>query len=513
MEDLTRLGALELAARIRSGEVSAAAAVEAHIRRIEAVNGRLNAVVVRRYDEAQKEARAADSRGVSGPLGGVPITIKESFDVAGTPTTGGLTTRRHHRAAADSPLVARLKNAGAIVVAKTNVAQLLYFVESSNPLYGRVNNPWDETRTPGGSSGGEGAIIAAGGSPLGLGSDIGGSVRIPAHFCGISALKPTAGRMPPLGSINAQISPQEGVPDSAGLLARRVEDLSLAFSLLAAGLDSVDPSLPPVPLGEPAGVSLRGLRVGWYCDDGYVAAAPALRRAVAEAAAALRSRGVELIEWRPPELEEAVRLYAGLMGADGLASLRRLLRGGEVDLNIRVLLAIAARRSPVRQIAAAVGDALGQPRIGASARGFGRIGTDQYFRLLEDRRAYRARFFAALDGVDVLICPPMAGAAFPHGMNSRLGLANHYCMLFNLLGLPAGVVAATRVRPGEESDRPASRELSLRTQAAAERGSAGLPVGVQVAARPYREDLVLAVMAALEQHFRAQPDHPSAPPL
>ena len=294
---------------------------------------------------------------------------------------------------ADSPLVARLRQAGAIVVAKTNVAQLLYFVESSNPLYGRVSNPWDQERTAGGSSGGEGAIIAAGGSPLGLGSDIGGSVRIPAHFCGISALKPTAGRLPPLGSINPRISPQEGIVDSAGLLARRVEDLALSFSLLATGLDAVEPSIPPVAIGAPAEVSLRGLVVGWYTDDGYVAAAPALRRAVAEAAAALRSRGAELVEWRPPEIDEAARLYAGLMGADGLASLRRLLRGGEVDANVRMLMTIAPRRRRVRQMVAALGDALGQPRIGAATRSFGRISTDEYWRLLEDRRAYRARFF------------------------------------------------------------------------------------------------------------------------
>src|SRR6185436_13463712 len=157
-------------------------------------------------------------------------------------------------------------------------------------------------------------------------------------------------------------------------------------------------------------------------DDGYVPAGPALRRAVAEAAAALRSRGAELVEWRPPEIAEANRVYAGLMGADGLASLRRLLLGGKVDPYIRMLTAIAPRRPWVRQIVASISDAVGQPLIADGTRGFGRVGTAAYWRLLEERRAYRARFFAELAGLDALLCPPMATAAFPHGLNQRLGL-------------------------------------------------------------------------------------------
>jgi fatty acid amide hydrolase len=512
MDDPTRLGAVEMAARIRSGALTSVAAVEAHLRRIEAVDGRLNAVPVRRFEEARAEAEAADRQSPDGrPLHGVPITIKESFDLAGTPTTGGLVTRRDHRAESDGPLVARLRAAGAIVVGKTNVAQLLYFVESSNPLYGRVSNPWDQTRTSGGSSGGEGAIIAAGGSPLGLGSDIGGSVRIPAHFCGVSALKPTAGRLPPLGGINALIGPGESVVDSAGLLGRRVEDLALGYSIVAAGLDAEDPSIPPVPLGGK--VELRGLRVGWYGDDGYAAAGPALRRAVGEAAAALGKLGVEVVEWQPPELDEAMRIYAGLMGADGLASVRRLLARGKVDPNVRMLTAIAPRGRLVRHFVAGLAKAAGQPRIAATTRSFGRIDADRYWQLVADRRAYRARFFAHLGKLDALLCPPMPCAAFPHGGNLRMGLSNHYCALFNLLGLPAGVVQATRVRSSEECDRPASRELGTRALAQGEAGSAGLPVGVQVAARPWREDVVLALMSALEAHFRTQPEYPLSPPL
>ncbi|HEY7976271.1 MAG TPA: amidase, partial [Ktedonobacterales bacterium] len=202
--EITDLSAVALAASIARGDLSAIEAVEASIARIEAVNPRLNAVVVKRYDEARAEARAADERQARGeplgPLHGVPITVKECFDVTGTPATYGLPSRAHTLATEDDLYVARLRAAGAIIVGKTNLSQLLLYIESDNPLYGRTNNPWDLTRTPGGSSGGQAAIIAAGGSPLGLATDIGGSIRMPAAFCGVVGMKPTAGRTPDLVS-------------------------------------------------------------------------------------------------------------------------------------------------------------------------------------------------------------------------------------------------------------------------------------------------------------------------
>jgi fatty acid amide hydrolase len=188
--------ARELAASIAKGTTTARAAVEACIKRIEEVNPALNAVVVKRYEEARGEADAIDQRRARGetlpPLAGVPITVKECFDLTGTAATFGLSKRAAARATSDDPYVARLRSAGAIVAAKTNVAQLLIYSESDNPLYGRANNPWNLERSCGGSSGGEAAILGAGASMLGLGTDIGGSVRIPAAFCGISSLRPTA---------------------------------------------------------------------------------------------------------------------------------------------------------------------------------------------------------------------------------------------------------------------------------------------------------------------------------
>src|SRR5216683_5227311 len=270
----TTLSASQLAQAIAAGELSAVEAVDAHIARIEEVNPRLSAVVVPLFDDARAQAQQADRTpaGARGPLHGVPITVKECFNVAGTPSTAGLTARSGHRAVTDAPLVARFRQAGAIIVGKTNVSQLLMYVESDNPVYGRTNNPWDMERSPGGSSGGEGAIVAAHGSALGLGTDIGGSVRVPAHCCGIHSLKPTPGRLTVSGTVDI-VGPaaRAAIPDSGGLLARSVADLGLALGVLSPPADGA--------------CSLGDIRVGFYDDDGYFPASPAIRRAVREAAA------------------------------------------------------------------------------------------------------------------------------------------------------------------------------------------------------------------------------------
>jgi fatty acid amide hydrolase len=299
--DLTTLSAVDLAALIADGEISSAEAVEAHIERIERVNGALNAVVVKRYVAARAEAREADrlrAQGAAlGPLHGVPITIKECLDLAGTPSTFGLQTRANTRAAQDDVYVARMRAAGAIVLGKTNVSQLLIYIESDNPVYGRTNNLWNPDRSAGGSSGGQGAIIAAGGSPLGLGNDIGGSVRIPAAFCGIASLKPTAGRVPDAGAYSVPLG-QRAITSQVGALARHVADVALGTEIINGGRD---PRVePPMPLGDYRAVDVSKLRVAYYTDDGTLAVAPAVRRAVREAADILRDAAHRLPPGRRP---------------------------------------------------------------------------------------------------------------------------------------------------------------------------------------------------------------------
>jgi fatty acid amide hydrolase len=520
-EGLVGLGAAELARAVRDGEASAREIVDAHIARIEHVDTQLNAVVARRFEAARADADAVDAKRARGeplgPLAGVPITVKEQFDVAGLATTFGLPTRAGHRAAADGPLVARLRAAGASVLGKTNLGELLFYQEGDNPLFGCTNNPWDLERTSGGGTGGEGAIIAARGSPLGLGADVGGSIRTPAHFCGIHGLRPTAWRLTPLDSPPELFFPgMEALALDPGPMARSVADLELAMQVLAApGLELVDTRVAPTAWPDASTVSLAGLRIGVFEDDGYWTPSPALRRVVREAGAALAERGATVVEFAPPEPATPVELYFSLLGADALAWTRPLLKGNPVDRRIRVMSTSARLPDVVKP---GVGAAL---RVAGQRRLAGGIGSGQhrsageYWRLVRERNRFRSVFLAAMaaDALDVLVCPPHTIAAHRHGATYYLYDTPSHSLRFNVLAMPAGVVAASRVRAGEESDRRPTRDIVERTVLENEQGTAGLPVGVQVAARHWREDLVLAVMGALEEHFRAQPDYPHEPRL
>ena len=486
--ELVYRGAAELARMIAKGETSALEVVDAHIKRIESVNARLNAVVVKLYGEARGAARAVDAARARGeslpPLAGVPITIKESTDLAGTPSTAGIPSRAKQIVNADAPIVATLRRAGAIPIGKTNVAQLLLYQESDNPLYGRTNNPWNLERSPGGSSGGEAAIIAAGGSPLGLGTDIGGSVRNPAHSCGICSLKPTSGRLDMTGTFNAMRDVQDAILDSAGPLARRVEDLELAMQLLA---------------DVRAATGVKGLRIGVFTGDDWFPTSPAIVRAVRDAAARLRDAGATVVDIAPPPLSEATALYIALMSVDRWQSVRRLLADDPRDPRLVATLRMASIPHPVRRMMLGAARLIGQKRL---ATMFGNMSPlDQ---LKREQVAYRERFEAM--PVDAIVCPPAHLPAVTHGACDMLATTYGFCFVFNVLYWPAGVVFATRVRPDEEHATPAVKDAFGGRWKRVESGSAGLPVGVQVAARRNREDVVLAVMKVLQPGDPEQPN-------
>ncbi|HEX6796684.1 MAG TPA: amidase family protein [Ktedonobacterales bacterium] len=516
---LTHLSATELAGRIARGELTAQEAVEVHIARIEAVNPALNAVVVPRFDEARAEARAADERQARGeplgPLHGVPITIKEAFAVAGTPATYGLRSRAHTLAADDDSYVARLRAAGAIVLGKTNVPQVLLYNETDNPVYGRTNNPWDLARTPGGSSGGEAAILAAGGSALGLGSDIAGSLRVPAAYCGICSIRPTAGRLPDFSDFG--MSPgQTAISSQAGPMARTVDDVALALGILNGGTNPA--AEPPRPLGDPAAMDLAALRVAYFTDDGILPVAPAVRRAVTEAAGMLAGRGAQVTEWQPPSMQQAADLLFGIFSADGARRLRRFMGRDPKDPRIAQTVLLASLPRPAIVALGGLLAAAGQRQQRAIVRCFGRRDTDHFWQLVAAQQAYRHDFAAALDAgdggpFDLVVCPAHALPALPHGASKNLITAGAYAIVVNVLGYPAGIVPVTRVRQGEESDRKGSADVVLRAARAAERGTAGLPVGVQVLARPWREHVALAAMRAIEASALASGEHPGMPTI
>ncbi len=517
--DVTLETAASIARRIARRELSAREVVQAHIDRIVQVDAQLNAVVVKRFDEALREADAADqaqARGEKlGPLHGVPVTIKERFDVAGTLTTVGLTGRTGNRAPQDAVSVALLRKAGAIVLGKTNVPQLGMLVETDNPVYGRTNNPWNLDRSPGGSSGGEGAIIAAGGSPLGLGSDAGGSIRIPCHACGIHGLKPTSRRLSLKGHFSVPNWPVEWA--QAGPMARSVEDLWLAMQALTPTDGASDQrDTVPVPLKDPDQVRVSELRIAMYTEIDAIVPSPAIRGAVQEAATALRAFGAVVEPFDPPDLEEAWRVYLGMFFADGLRHVKRILRGDTVDWRIRRGLGLTRLPTLARPVLRTALYLAGQRHLGGYFQHLPKrtFSTTEYFELLERQQRYRYRFARALDeaGLDAIICPASPTPAAIHG-EFYVNMTLVYTALYNLLGMPAGVIGAMRVAPGEESDRPPSRDVVERALRRIESASAGLPVGVQVVARWWREDIVLAIMRVLEAHFRQREDYPARPSI
>ena len=391
--------ATELARLIRDRELSAAEVVDTHLARIDEVNGTINAVVQIAADRARAEAQAADemlARGtLLGPLHGVPFTAKDNFETAGIVTAIGAVERADVVPAADATAVARLRRAGAILLGKTNCPEWGGGIETVNELYGRTNNPYDVARSPGGSSGGECAIIAAGGSPLGLGNDSGGSLRLPAAWCGVVTLKPTAQLVPLTGvlddegSLGALSDPRTQV----GPVARSVADVALALRLVA-GPDGRDAAVPPVAMGDADSVELRGLRAGFYADNEICEPTPETAETVRAASAALAEAGVELEETLPP---------------------------AEGDLTVRIWRSYA-----------------------------GKMRTGELYRVLHDWEQYRREMLVFLERFDLLVCPVFASPALAHGGTSKLDLreALSYTTAYSLTGWPCAVV-----RCGWSADR------------------------------------------------------------
>lgn len=329
VQELLAYSAAALAKAIRERSVSSAEVVGAYLARIDQVNPSINALV-QTNPRALEEAHAADSRlegGASvGPLHGVPFTAKDVLAVEGLVAAVGIPERRHVVPKRDATVVARMRNAGAVLLGKTNTPPFGGGGETDNPVYGRTLNPFDLERTPGGSSGGEAALLAAGGSPLGLGSDSGGSLRLPAHFCGVATIKPTHGRVP----ISGFFPPTGAMADprsTIGPMARSVEDLVLALPLLC-GPDGRDPSVPPVPAPTLAGVDLRGLRFAFHTHFGETRPSDETDECVRQVARLLNEAGAVGSELDPPELEESFRITIEYWSRSGRT-------GAEVDQALR----------------------------------------------------------------------------------------------------------------------------------------------------------------------------------
>lgn len=502
------LGAAELAEAIRSGLVSSVEATESFIARCREL-APMRALVQPLYESALREAEEADrARGAGrtlGPLHGVPVSVKDCFEVRGAEVTLGIPGFSQGPAEVESPLVRRLRAAGAVVLGKTNVPQGMLIFECDNPLFGRTLHPTDPTRSPGGSTGGEGALVAAGGSPLGLASDLGGSIRQPAHACGVAGLKPTAHRLTLVGSRRAAPG-MRAMTISPGPIAPCVADLDLAMRVLTPQrAEDCMPDEVAKPWPDYRRVEVAGLRVATWEEDGLLPTAPAIARAVREAAAALAAAGAEVRTVPAPDPRTMFRIYIGLISADGMQSLQRLVEGGPVDPQIARQIKISGLSRGFRDRLAWVLRRVGLPRTADVMTWAGPRSADAYWRLNCELEPYREFFWKTLDEAmdgrpaDAVLLPPFGVTAMPHGRALDLVSAASHCFYANVLDAPAGVVPWTRVRPDEQTYPGAGRGPADVAARAATAGSAGLPVGVQVMSRPWREDVTLALMEELER--------------
>jgi Asp-tRNA(Asn)/Glu-tRNA(Gln) amidotransferase A subunit family amidase len=447
---------------VRARAVSPVEVIEAQLQRIERINPLLNAIVTLAPDIMDR-ARAAEaelmSRKEFGPLHGVPLTVKDTIDTRGLRTTSGSNLRATDVPDRDATVVARLKAAGAIILGKTNTPEMAIPYETDNPVFGHTNNPHDLDRTPGGSSGGEAAAIAAGLSAAGIGSDLSGSIRVPAHFCGIVGLKPTIGLVPMDGHTPGATG-LLSVGACIGPMARTVADLSLLFKVIADTAQFQNSKRGPQ--SEPGVAELRGLRVAWYADDGVALVTDETRAAIVAAAKALSNTGLEVTEAKPPGVSEGSRLWIELFSRAASDQLQEFYRGREDEAGPLVSkLLRGPGLEPDLQ-----GKISQAEKVAASVL---------------ERERLREELLRWMKTTPLILAPVGSTPAFVHGdrrvevngQSISVFRAFSYSQTFNVFGLPSVVVPAGR-------------------------SAEGLPIGVQIVGRPFEEEMVLAMAAVIE---------------
>jgi amidase len=450
---------------LRSRKIFIAELAEAYIAQIERLNPTLNAFADFDAQRVRAEARRLDaSHEPRGPLYGLPVTVKSSIATAGLRCEIGSLIHQGDVPREDAIVVARLRAAGALILGTTNCPEFLMAYETANLLHGQARNPWDLERSPGGSSGGESAAIAAGLSAAGLGSDSGGSVRVPAHFTGICSLKPTPGRIPGRGHLPPCVGPFS-ILGAIGPMARTMGDVSLLFHTLS-GHDPDDPVSPPVSLRQPRPEELRAQRIGYFEDDGLVPVTPETRAAIQAAAEALRHAGFRVEPFRPQTLEPLRKLWWKFFVQCGAMFYEPTIRGKHAQLSpiFKEFLGIAASVAPLT--------------------------STELLEAWAELDLLRAKTLSEMREYPVFLCPVASIPAFHHGERTwnvegqSVAYLDtlRYTQWFNALACPAAVVPV-----GQSPE--------------------GLPIGVQIAARPFEDETALGIAAVVDSAFgyRAPP--------
>ena len=464
MSELVLLPAVRQLEMLRARDISVAELADAHIRQIERLNPQLNAFVDFDPERVKTQARAMDAaaNGSRLPLHGLPVSVKSSIATAGYKCEIGSLLHKNEVPREDAVVVARLRAAGALILGTTNCPEFLMAYETANLLHGQTRNPWDLNRTPGGSSGGESAAIAAGMSAAGLGSDSGGSVRVPAHFTGICSLKPTPGRIPGRGHLPPCVGPFSTL-GAIGPMARTMADVALIFRTVG-GQDDADPASPPLPLQAPSLDDLRTHRIGFFEDDGITPVTPETRTAVQAAARALRDAGFRVEPFRPRTLEQLRKLWwIFFVQCGAMFYESEVQRAGEnLSPIFREFLQIAQQSGPLT--------------------------STELLNAWAEMDSLRSKTLEEMREHSVLLCPVASVPAWRHGERSwkidgqvvEYLDAVRYTQWFNTLGAPAAVVPL-----GSSAEK--------------------LPIGVQIAARPFQDEIALGVAEVIDSAFGFSP--------
>ncbi len=458
MKPVTQQSAVELLNLLKQSKISPLELADEYIAQIERLNPNLNALVDFDAEQVRRQVRAGgQSPKITGALSGLPFTLKGSISTAGYRCEIGSLINRGHVPTEDAVVVQRLRAAGATILGITNTPEFLMAYETDNRLYGQTRNPWNLDYSPGGSSGGESAAIAAGMSAGGLGSDSGGSVRVPAHFTGICSLKPTPGRIPGAGHLPPCVGPFS-ILGAIGPMARTMQDVALLFEVLS-GQDVNDPVSPPVVLRKTSEGDLKRIPIGYFEDDGIIPVTPATRQAVHDAVRMLQGQGFDVRPFRPKGLEQARKLWWTFFVQCGAMFFAPAIHGHEEKL------------SPIFR------EYLGFSK-GTS------LTTEELLTAWAEADVIRGKLLEQMREYPVLLCPVCAVPAFRHGEREwrvegqkvEYLDAMRYSQWFNLLAAPAAVVPV-----GQSPE--------------------GLPIGVQVVSRPFEDEVVLAVAAMIDREF------------
>ncbi|KAF8892088.1 amidase [Infundibulicybe gibba] len=508
--------ASEIVSRISKGEWTASQVVDAFIAQAANAHAATNCLTEVLFASAREQAQALDlefatSKTVRGPFHGVPVSFKEQYDIVGVDTTLGFTEWANKPATTNADLVTRFIAAGAIIISKTNVPQTMFAFECCNPIWGRTLNPYNDDYTCGGSSGGEAALVAMDGTVIGIGSDIGGSLRIPSAYCGVYSLKPAFGRIS-YGGAQGPAPGFEGIKTVAGPISRSVEDLD-AVARLVFGVPGSIPDIAPVPYREAKLPEV--LRFGYYTSDSYVKASPACQRAVLQTVDALRRQGHECIEFKVPDVPHAFNIFVGLTSTDGYKTMLSHLGPDPKDSSLFISTLGPRLNWMVRAVLTwALETLLHDSTFAATMRASRVKPFSEYMQLIVQRNEYAKTFHQEVwlkHGFDAVVAPVQAVPQLPHGGCDKLSTMAVATILYNVLDLPVGCMPATHVDPvkdqvseewikgpGHGSHLLESRIYHGKNPLYDPKKMQGMPVGIQVVGQKWGEEKILAMMKVID---------------